>query len=147
MSARRGDLDDPAPAALAHPGNKGLREPDRGDRVLLVAVHPFVARRIQPAVRGFDRGAARAVDQDVDAVERRFRRGDDVPEFGVEGQVAERGGRAASVRRDLGRHRLRTLYAAPVHDDAHALAAQHPRDLGADPRRASRHQCPPPGQP
>src|SRR5258708_8177515 len=68
----RRDLDQTPPAALFHRRRKGMDQSNRGDRVLMVVVDPFLKGGVEPRVVGLLSGIADVIHEDIDAVESRF---------------------------------------------------------------------------
>src|SRR5258708_23827655 len=66
------DLDQTPPAALFHRRSKGMNQSNRGDRVLIVVVDPFLKGGVEPRVVGLLSGIADVIHEDIDAVESRF---------------------------------------------------------------------------
>src|SRR5271156_4509548 len=71
-SVSRRDLDQTPPAALFHRRSKGMDQSNRGDRVLMVVVDPFLKGGVEPRVVGLLNGIADVIHEDIDAVESRF---------------------------------------------------------------------------
>src|SRR5712671_4262913 len=71
-SVSRRDLDQTPPAALFHRRSKGMDQSNRGDRVLMVVVDPFLKGGVEPRDVGLLSGIADVIHEDIDAVESRF---------------------------------------------------------------------------
>src|SRR5882672_9465155 len=71
-SVSRRDLDQTPPAALFHRRSKGMDQSNRGDRVLMVVVDPFLKGGVEPRAVGLLSGIADVIHEDIDAVESRF---------------------------------------------------------------------------
>src|SRR5258708_23191940 len=64
-SVSRRDLDQTPPAALFHRRSKGVDQSNRGDRVLMVVVDPFLNGGVEPRVVGLLSGIADVVHEDL----------------------------------------------------------------------------------
>jgi hypothetical protein len=127
--SRRGDVDDRAAAALGHRGQNELRgQHDRAQVQVERALPPRRVRRREVRLLG----SSRVVNQHADRTGRGDSRVDASPVTEVRAEE-----RAANP---FGRNRA--LPVVEVGDDqVHALGGEPFRDPGADPVRASRHQC------
>src|SRR5271155_3477979 len=64
-SVSRRDLDQTPPAALFHRRSKGMDQSNRGDRVLMVVVDPFLKGGGRPPSRGLPRGVGGRFSQGI----------------------------------------------------------------------------------
>src|SRR5258708_30277180 len=64
-SVSRRDLDQTPPAALFHRRSKGMDQSNRGDRVLMVVVDPFLKGGVEPRVVGLLSGIADVIHEDI----------------------------------------------------------------------------------
>src|SRR3984885_1610619 len=71
-SVSRRDLDQTPPAARFHRRSEGMNQSNRGDRVLMIVVDPFLKGGVEPRWVGLLRGIADVVHEDIDAVESRL---------------------------------------------------------------------------
>src|SRR6266404_3133346 len=58
-------LDETPPAALFHRRSKGMDQANRGDRVLMVVVDPFLKGGVEPRVVGLLSGIADVIHEDI----------------------------------------------------------------------------------
>ena len=132
----RHDVDDPAPATLAHAGQHGMtavqHAPDveREDLLPVVGLRLEKRRRHAALFAPLDRDAS-VVDQNVDRSERGHRAGDRAVDLRLVGDVGRRGVRGAAGALDLRHHPVRTLGEEVVDRDCGALFGELQRDAAA----------------
>ncbi len=118
-----GEVEDPSPAAVLHPGQVGADEPDGGEHVDLEVAAPLLVVDLQ---RGSGPEDAEVVDEDVDG-------GHGIDDCGgaVRGrQVAHRSddGFATGFRARRADRCIDSLLTAAVEDDARTRAGETGRD-------------------
>src|ERR1700721_3201382 len=125
----RRDLDQTPPAALFHRRSKGMGQSNRGERVLMVVVDPFLEGGVEPRVVGLLSGIAHVIHEDIDAVESRFSPLNDSIRSILGRYIAKNECRLAANLTDFLRNGCCPIRIPAVDDDADTFSGQDTRAL------------------
>src|SRR5271156_1132626 len=135
-SVSRRDLNQTPPAALFHRRSKGMDQSNRGDRVLMVVVDPFLKGGVEPRVVGLLSGIADVIHEDIDAVESRFSPLNNSIRSILGRYIAKNKFRLAANLTDFLRNGCCPIRTPAVDDDADTFTGQDTRGLCTNPGSA-----------